>query len=278
MIGSMDRWSAGHMGRSVLLAAFAVGLATTPAIAQQGQAVPKTAPKSVTKAAPDPGALGGPAAAPAGVAQGGANEWVKVCRTDESTSNKQVCLVNHEGLDPNSGIVVVAAGVRTVDGENKQHLLVNVTTAYTLIVSAGVQIRIDENEPIPLQFAVCLPTSCQAQMELTKDMLDKMRTGKQLVVAALNTQQKTMAFGVSLVGFNQASDGAPVDNAKYQEARRQMLEQSRQRQIELANRAAESQLQNRQSADQPQPAGTSAQSGPNSTIAQPQRPPAPAPQ
>ncbi len=276
MIASVKRWSAyRYMGQSVLLAAFAVGLATTPAIAQQSQAIPKTAPRSETKAAPVPGAVGNPATALAGVAQGAPSEWVKVCKSDESTGSKQVCLVNHEGLDPNSGIVVVAAGVRTVEGEDKQHLLVNVTTAYTLSVPAGVQIRIDESEPIPLQYAVCLPTSCQVQMQLTKAMLDKMRVGKQLAVAALNTQQKTIGFGVPLAGFSQASDGAPVDNAKYQEARRQMLEQSRQRQMELANRA---QLQKQQPADQPQSGGTSAQPGPNSTIVQPQMPPAPPPQ
>ena len=278
MIGLIDRWSAHRrMGWSVLLAALAVGLATTVAIAQQGQEVPKSAPKSERGAAPDPSAVGGPITAPGGVAQG-ANEWVKVCRTDESTTNKQVCLVNHEGLDPNSGIVVVAAGVRTVEGEDNQHLLINVTTAYSLLMPAGVQIRIDESEPIPLQYGVCLPKSCQAQMELTKAFLDKMRIGKQLVVAALNTQQKTMAFGIALTGFSQASDGAPVDNAKYQEARRQMLEQSRQRQIELANKAAEAELQNQQSADPPRAGGTSEQPGPNSTIGQPQRPPTPAPQ
>jgi invasion protein IalB len=270
MIGSMDGLSGHrHVGRSLLLAAFALGLATTLAIAQQSQQVPKTAPKAATKAAPVPATVGGPATAPAGGAQGGDGEWAKVCKTDENTGNKQVCLVNHEGLDPNSGLVVVTAGVRTVEGGGKQYLLVNVTTAYTLVIPAGVQIRIDENEPIPLQYTVCVPTSCQVQMELTKEMLEKMRTGKQLVVAAVNMQQKTMGFGVPLTGFSGASDGAPVDYAKYQEAKRQMLEQSRQRQIELANKAAEAQLKNQQGGGQPQA---------NAPVTPPTNPQAPPPQ
>jgi hypothetical protein len=70
-----------------------------------------------------------------------------------------------------------------------------------------------------------------------------------------------------------------VDNAKYQEARRQMMEKSRQRQIELTNKAAEAQQKNQQAGGQPQADGTPAQpAGPNATIAQPKRPPAPAPQ
>ena len=62
----------------------------------------------------------------------------------------------------------------------------------------GVQIKIDEGEPIQLQYSVCLPTNCQVQMELSKDMSDKMRTGRQMFVAALNGQQKTMAFPIPL--------------------------------------------------------------------------------
>ena len=35
-------------------------------------------------------------------------------------------------------------------------------------------------------------------MELTKEMFESMRKGKQMVVAAMNMQQKTMAFPVPL--------------------------------------------------------------------------------
>ena len=164
---------------------------------------------------------------------------MKVCRKNEQTGNKQICLVQHEGLDPNTGIVVVSAAVRSVEGLDKQSLLVGVTTANSLVIPAGAQIKIDDSEPISLQYAVCLPTSCQVQMDLTKEIFDKMRKGKQMIVAAMNMQQKSMGFPVPLTGFGKAFDGPPVDNTKYEEARRQMMEQSRQRQIELARKAKE---------------------------------------
>ena len=43
--------------------------------------------------------------------------WVKVCTTDEKTGNKQVCLVKHEGLDPKTGAILIAAAVRTIGGD-----------------------------------------------------------------------------------------------------------------------------------------------------------------
>jgi hypothetical protein len=65
-------------------------------------------------------------------------------------------------------------------------------------------------------------------------------------------QQKTMAFPVPLQGFAKTFDGAPVNNAAYQEARNQMLQAARERQIELAKQAAAAQQKKQQAVGQPQ--------------------------
>jgi hypothetical protein len=48
-----------------------------------------------------------------------------------------------------------------------------------------------------------------------------------------------MGFRVPLNGLGKAYDGSPADDDKYEEARRQMAEKFRQRQIELARKSAE---------------------------------------
>jgi hypothetical protein len=152
----------------------------------------------------------------------------------------------------------ITVAARSVEGEDKQTLLFGVTTAYSLGIPPGVQIKIDDNQPIPLKYAVCFPPSCQAQTELTNEIFDKMRKGKQMIVAAMNVQQKTMGFQVPLIGFGKAFDGPPADNAKYEEAQRQMMETIRQRQIDLANKDADQKKV--QGAEQPQ-AGSPPQAG-----------------
>ena len=275
MISSMDRSNTfRNLVGSALFAAFAFALSATVAVAQEGQPVPKSPPAAA------PAAPAG-AAAPAAGAAADESAWVKLCLKNEQTGEKQVCLVNHEGLEPNTGMVLVAAAVRSIEGEDKQYLLVRLPTAYSLVMPAGVQIKIDDGEPIQLQYAVCFPTSCQVQMELTKEMFDKMRKGKQMTVAAMNMQQKAMAFPVPLTGFSKTFDGPPVDNAQYEAARRAMMEKFRQRQMELANKAAEAQQKKDQAGDQPaagqaQADGTVAPA-PNTSVA-PQVPAAPPPQ
>jgi invasion protein IalB len=193
----------------------------------------------------------------AGVPQADESPWAQLCTNNEQTGNKESCDIIHGGLDAKTGIVLGTVTVRGVEGETET-LLAEVTTDYSLVMPAGVQIKIDDGEPILLQYTSCFHTSCQAQTELTKEIFDKMRKGQQMIVAALNMQQKTIGFLVPLTEFRKAYDGPPADNAKYEEVWRQLMERSSQRKIELANKIAEQQKE--QGTQQPQ-AGAPPQAG-----------------
>ena len=65
-------------------------------------------------------------------------------------------------------------------------------------------------------------------MVLTNQVLDRMRKGNQMLVAAISVQQKPLTFRVFLNGFAVTSDGAPVDEAKYQETRTRAMELAKQ--------------------------------------------------
>jgi invasion protein IalB len=277
MVWSRDGWSLLSRGAARLTlcaaaGAFALALAAPAALAQEqapaGQAQPKSTAAPKTQA-------GAPAAAPAaGAAE---DAWVKLCMRNEQTQNKEICLINHEGLEPNTGMVLIAAAVRKVEGEEAQQLLIRVPTAYALVIPAGVELKIDEQQPIKLQYAICFPTSCQVQLEVTKELMENMRKGKQMVVAAMNIQQKTMGFPVPLAGFSKAYDGPPVDSVKYEESRRQLMEMFRKRQQELAAKAAQAE-QNKQPGQAPAGQAPAGQAPANATAQQKQAPVAPQPQ
>jgi invasion protein IalB len=230
MIWSKDRWnSIGRMAaRRVLGASLLVlGITSASVVAMAQQPNSSAAPK-------------GGAAAPAASGQ---PSWVKLCVKNEQTGNKQICLIQHETFDPNMGIVMVYAAIRTVEGDPTKQFIVRMPTVYSLVMPTGAQIVVDKEQPTPMPFSVCFPASCQADMELTDDLLAKMRAGQQMVVAAMNVQKKTMAFPVPLTGFSAALDGPPTDTAAYEQQRRQTIEMYRQRQQELAAKARQGQGQ-----------------------------------
>jgi invasion protein IalB len=205
-----------RIGRSVLLVASALALCLSAATAQQLHEVPKTpsytAPKESTR-------------------EGSA--WIKVCTKEGQAGVARVCLVRFEGLEPQTGQVQIAAAIRSVEGEDKRQMLINVPTSRSLVIPSGVQIKIDEGEPLQLRYSVCLPTNCQVETDVSNDMLEKMRKGRQMFVAAMNMQGQTMAFPIPLGGFSKSSDGPAVDNAAYQAARALRFEAARRHQKEL---------------------------------------------
>lgn len=265
-------------------AALALTLAAPLALAQQeGQVQPKsTQPKTAPAAGAAAGgaAAAAPGGAPGAAAQAPAQDaWVKLCMKNEQTQNKEICLINHEGLEPNSGMVLITAMVRKVEGEDKQQLIVRLPTAYALVIPAGVQAKIDENKPIDLQYMICFPAGCQAQIDLTPEVFDAMRKGKQMVVAAVNFQQKTMGFPVPLSGFNKAYDGPAADPVKYEESRKQLMEMFRKKAEVAAAKAAQGQAPGQTGAmpgAMPAPAGQAPAAQPGTTA--PKKQVAPPPQ
>jgi invasion protein IalB len=206
--------------------AVGVGLSANPAAAQDKKGAPAAAPKG----------------APAAPAAGNAPEqsaWVKLCEKAPSLAEPKkelnVCLTHHERLDGNTGMVLVSAAIRQVEGQDKEALMVMVPLGMAL--PPGVQVKVDDKEPVKLQFTLCHAAGCTAEGEASKAVIDQMKTGKQVVVAAINLAGKAIGFPVPLTGFDKAYAGAPVDNEKYKEARKRLMSAIRERQIEMAKKA-----------------------------------------
>lgn len=238
--------------------ALALGLAGS-ALAQQPAPAPKKAPE---KAPAAPAKKAAPAAAPKDAkAQAAAPQsaWVKLCekatgvgRTKEGKEEKKelnVCLTHHERLDGNSGMVLVSAALRQVEGQDKQHFMVMVPLG--MMLQAGMRAtlypkdawdKVQKNEKveeaglkaIKLAYTLCHPAGCTAEMEATPELINDLKAGGGLVVFAINASGAPVGFPVPLNGFDQSFAGNPVDNKQYGEARRALMQQIAARQQELA--------------------------------------------
>jgi invasion protein IalB len=203
-------------------------------------------------AAAAPAAKGGDAAAASKSA------WVKLCEKaafakkdkdgKDIKDEKNICLTHHERLDGNTGMVLVSAAIRQVEGSDKQHLMIMVPIG--MAIPAGVRAavyskdqwdkaskneKIDEKalKPIELKYSLCHPAGCTAETEATADIVNQLKGGAGLMVLAMNAAAQPIGFPVPLDGFGEAFAGKPVDNAEYAKARGQLMAQIKQRQAEL---------------------------------------------
>ena len=235
---------------TALVAVLALGSAAAMA---QAPAKKDAAPKA---AAPAPAAKAAAPAADAKAADAqGKSAWVKLCEKaqiphkgkdgKESVEEKNICLTHHERLDGNTGMVLVSAALRHVEGQDKEHFMIMVPLG--MAIPPGVRAAVYTKEqwekaakneqveekslkPMELKYSLCHPAGCTAEMEATKEFVDSMKAGGGIMVLALNAAAQPIAFPVPLDGFAEAQTGAPVDNKAYAEARGQLMKQIRERQ------------------------------------------------
>lgn len=181
------KWGLGlRAGLAALALAIGLGLTMAPAMAQ-GKKTDAPAAKGDAKKEEQ-------------------SAWVKLCEKAPNITNPKeeldVCLTHHERLDGNSGRVLVSAAIREVQGQDKKALMVMVPLGMAL--PPGIQVKVDEGEAIKLQYTLCHAAGCTAETEASPAVIDQMKKGKQVVVAAINLAGKAIGFPVPLVGFDKA--------------------------------------------------------------------------
>jgi invasion protein IalB len=176
--------------------------------------------------------------------------WVKLCEKapvlvkgkdgKEERADKSICLTHHERLDGNTGMVLVSAAIRKVEDQDKEHLMVMVPLGMAIQPGLRAKIydkamwdaaqkneKVDDTklEAIKLNFSLCHPAGCTAEIDLTPEILGKMKAGAGMMVFSINANGQVIAFPVPLSGFATALSGAPIDNVKYSEARKALMQQ-----------------------------------------------------
>jgi invasion protein IalB len=240
--------------RAMLAAMLAVTVSATAAMAQEKKAAP-AAPAAKPAAAPAAAAGAAPAAsAPAGKQ----SAWVKLCEkatmtkkgegkdAKEVKEEKNICLTHHERLDGNTGMVIVSAAIREIEGNDKKQFMIMVPLGMAIppgmkaaVYSKEMWDKAAKNEPVDekllkpveLKFSLCHSAGCTAEVEATKEIVDSMKSGGGLMVLALNAGAQPIGFPIPLDGFPEAYGGKPVNNEEYSTARKELMGRIRQNQI-----------------------------------------------
>jgi invasion protein IalB len=191
----------------------------------------------------------------------GQSAWVRLCEHTKSGDagsqerSVRICLTHHERLDGNTGMVMVSAAIRQIDGQDKQQLMVMVPLG--MLLSPGLKATIypqdlwrksqnkeavDEKSlfQLRLKFTLCHPAGCTAEVEANPDIIEWMRRGGGMMVYAINAEGKPVGFPVPFNGLASSYAGPPTDNKTYGEARKKLMAQIAERQKELKAKAERS--------------------------------------
>ena len=236
--------SVGPRGRVLALLA-ATALAVPLAFDAHAQApapgAPKAPPKAVVPrapAAPAPTAQApapGAPAAGAPQAQGQPQEqpiqliyapWTKFCLKGQDANAKQVCFTGKDGRIE-SGQPVVAAVVIEPEGESKKILRVTLPLGMQLV--HGTRVIIDNNPPAQSPYVICFANGCMSDYEVTPELLNSLKNGKNLIVQAINANGQQLTLPLPLGEFAKAYDGPPTDPKVFEETQKKLQEELQKR-------------------------------------------------
>jgi len=205
--------------------------------AQQPAQAPQQAPAQQQQAAGPP-----PAQMPNFVY----SPWTKFCGPPPGGNGQQnpklMCFTGKDARTE-QGVPIVAAALVEMEGEQTKSF--RITLPFGLSVSTGTRLIVDQNPPLQMPFATCMPLSpnmgCIAQYEATPDLITKLKKGQMLTIQAVNMQNQIVSFPLALADFAKANEGPATDPKAYEEQQKKMQEDLQKKADELRKKLEQQQ-------------------------------------
>lgn len=159
--------------------------------------------------------------------------WYKTCAKEEDNT---ICIVQNL-IVANGGQLVTAVGLISIDGKvNRKILQVSVPSAR--LIPPGVVMQIDGSKGQKLDYAVCLPDKCTAEVPLTDAMITGMKKGTDVTFTSMNFRRAPNPIKISLTGFAAAYDGPAITESQLAESQKS-LQESMQKKADEARKKLE---------------------------------------
>jgi invasion protein IalB len=158
-------------------------------------------------------------------------KWFKTCSKQEESD---ICVVQNQLVAAN-GQLITAVGLITVEGKVNRKLL-QVTVPSARLIPPGVLMQIDDAKGTKLDYAVCLPDRCTAEIPLTDAIIASLKKGGSVVFTSINFRRAPNPIKIPLEGFTGAFDGEAMSQSQAEE-RQRMLQEAMQKKQEERNKA-----------------------------------------
>jgi invasion protein IalB len=174
---------------------------------------------------------------PASASAQGANQgWYKTCTKQE---DNDVCIVQNIVTAP-TGQLLTAVGLINVTGKVNR-MIMQVTVPTARLIQPGVNLQVDGGQAQRVEYAICMPETCVAEIPLTDSMVSSFKKGGELVLTSVNYQRTPNPLKISLEGFTQAWDGDPIAQSELQERQRLLQEEMTKKAEEARKKLEEAQ-------------------------------------
>ena len=140
------------------------------------------------------------------------DDWFKECEmvTDEKGEQIEICQISQTLIDKESDQPMMKIAVGYVP--DKDQPVAVITLPLGIFLPPGIELQIDGAGKVGrLPINTCLPSGCQAGVQLDEEFVGRMKKGNQMTVTFGNPQGKGVAAPVSLKGFTAGLESVAGD-------------------------------------------------------------------
>ncbi|MET0943456.1 MAG: invasion associated locus B family protein [Mesorhizobium sp.] len=143
--------------------------------------------------------------------------WFKACSKQEAVD---ICNVQNIVM-ADTGQMITGVSLIELKGKvNRKVLQVSVPSGR--LVPPGIGLQIDGSKGQKLDYVICFPDRCVAEVPLTDQIVANLKKGQELTLTSVNFQNQPNPIKVSLKGFTGAFDGEPLQQSDIEDRQKKL--------------------------------------------------------
>jgi len=143
--------------------------------------------------------------------------WFKAC-----TKQEDVDICNVQNITTASTGQLIT-GVSLIDLRGKVNRKVfQVTVPSGRMVPPGIALLVDGGKAQKLDYVICFPDRCVAEVPMTDQLVGSFKKGSELTLTSVNFQNQPNPIKVSLQGFSGAFDGPAMQQSDLEDRQKKL--------------------------------------------------------
>jgi invasion protein IalB len=145
--------------------------------------------------------------------------WFKVCSKQEEID---ICNVQNI-VTAQTGQLITGVSLIELKGKvNRKVFQVSVPSGR--MVPPGIGMQVDNGKTQKLDYVLCFPDRCIAEVQLTDQLINSFKKGTSVTFTSVNFQNQQNPVKVSLEGFTGAYEGAPLQQSDVEDRQKKLQE------------------------------------------------------
>ena len=143
--------------------------------------------------------------------------WFKACTKQEDVD---ICNVQNIVTAGNGQLVTGVSLIELKGKVNRKVFQVTVPTGR--LVPPGIGLQIDTGKAVKLDYVICFPDRCVAEVPLTDQLVASFKKGQGITLTSINFQNQANPIKIALQGFSGAYDGPPLQQSDIEDRQKKL--------------------------------------------------------